>query len=100
VPWLGAYARPENPLFVPEIAGRPENAVEALYALGHHDAIGFSPFAIDSIGASAAAPLAEGYLALAGLAPPVLARHGPGRPEGVLLPGDPAPARPPLRAHR
>ncbi|WP_040598039.1 DUF5597 domain-containing protein [Sphingomonas elodea] len=54
--WAARYARPDNPLFVPEARGGPEGAANALYAFGSLRAIGFSPFGIDG----AAAPPAAG----------------------------------------
>ncbi len=46
--WCAAYDRPGNPLFVPEAAGGPQGAANVFYAVGHHNAFGFSPFAIDA----------------------------------------------------
>ena len=45
--WAGSYARPDNPLFIPEAQGSSAGAANALYAFGHLSAIGFSPFGID-----------------------------------------------------
>ena len=39
--------RPGNPLFIPEAMRSPEASVNGLYAIGEHDAIGFSPFGIE-----------------------------------------------------
>jgi Domain of unknown function (DUF5597) len=41
------YARPDNPLFVPEAQGGATGAANALYAFGRLSAIGFSAFGID-----------------------------------------------------
>ncbi len=43
---LDLYHRPDNPLFVPEIAGSPEYARYFFAVLGH-EGIGFSPFGLD-----------------------------------------------------
>lgn len=43
--WFASYALPDNPLFIPEIKATPANAAQAFYAVGHHHAIGLSPFA-------------------------------------------------------
>jgi beta-galactosidase GanA len=45
----------ENPLFIPEAAGDAQSAANVFYAIGNHRAIGFSPFAIDSMDASTTA---------------------------------------------
>lgn len=43
------YHRPDNPLFVPEARLAPYAPANAVYALGRHDALGFSPFGIETI---------------------------------------------------
>ena len=48
--WAGRYARPGNPLFIPETQGGAIAASNALYAFGQLSAIGFSPFDIDDQG--------------------------------------------------
>jgi beta-galactosidase GanA len=48
--WAGRYARPGNPLFIPETQGGAAGAANALYAFGQLAAIGFSPFGIDEEG--------------------------------------------------
>ena len=45
--WLSKYHLPNNPLFVPEIRLEDKDAVYALYAFGHHGAMGFCPFSIE-----------------------------------------------------
>jgi len=59
--WARRYRRAGNPLFVPEAMRSPEASVNGLYAFGAHDAIGFSPFGIESIGEPAAKHLAASY---------------------------------------
>ncbi|HTU11373.1 MAG TPA: DUF5597 domain-containing protein [Allosphingosinicella sp.] len=51
VQWVDLYAAASRPLFIPEAnrAGQAEAGANALYALGRHDALGFSPFSIDSV---------------------------------------------------
>jgi len=85
--WCRRYARPGNPLFVPEAQRGGDAAVNALYAVAQHDAIGFSPFAIESIAGQAASWLTDCYRLLAGLAPTVLAHQGTGRLVGLLPEG-------------
>ena len=48
--WAGRYARPDNPLFIPEAQGGSAGTANALYAFGHLSAIGFSPFGVDDLG--------------------------------------------------
>lgn len=45
--WLDRYHLENNPLFIPEIRLEDKDAMYALYAFGHHDAMGFSPFSIE-----------------------------------------------------
>ena len=45
--WLEKYHLPNNPLFVPEIRLEDKDAIYALYAFGHHGAMGFCPFSIE-----------------------------------------------------
>ena len=81
---VGKYVRPKNPLFIPEAnrAGQVEAAANAFFAIGRHDAIGFSPFSIDSISEKDGERLAQGYAVLRELAPTILANQGNGRMHG------------------
>jgi Domain of unknown function (DUF5597)/Glycosyl hydrolases family 35 len=45
--WAGWYARPGNPLFIPEAQGGAAGAANVLYAFGRLSAIGFSAFGVD-----------------------------------------------------
>jgi len=45
--WTAKYHLHNNPLFIPEIRLEDQDGVRALYAFGHHDAIGFCPFSIE-----------------------------------------------------
>ena len=45
--WLDRYHLTNNPLFVPEIRLEDKDAMYALYAFGHHGAMGFCPFSIE-----------------------------------------------------
>jgi len=78
------YARPNNPLFIPEgsDAGKPEVAANAFYAIGELGALGFGPFSIESIDEREPNPLAEAYEVLRQLAPFILANEGQGRIAG------------------
>ncbi len=85
--WCRRYARAGNPLFIPEALRSSEAPVNAFYAVAQHDAIGFSPFAIESAAGPAAASLADGYAVLSGLAPAILAHQGRGTMAGLLPEG-------------
>ena len=75
------YQRPDNPLFIPEAnrADRSEVAANAFYAFGKLDAIGFGPFAIESVDSAQPNPLAEGYRVIQQLTPAILAAQGSGK---------------------
>jgi beta-galactosidase GanA len=85
--WADKYARAGNPLFVPEARGDPEAAVWALYAFGQHDAIGFGPFAIESIAEPAQGLLAASYDLTRQLTPLIVAQEGRGTMAGLLPAG-------------
>jgi len=85
--WARRYRRSGNPLFVPEALRSAEASVNGLYAFGAHDAIGFSPFGIESIAEPAAKHLAASYGLVAQLEPLILARQGRGTMAGLLSEG-------------
>lgn len=84
--WVGRYASTGGPLFVPEARHSPQSPVDALYAVGAHGAIGYSPFAIESADSANAAQLGRGYDLLAQLAPVIVAHQGRGTIAGVMPP--------------
>ncbi|MCQ2250587.1 MAG: DUF5597 domain-containing protein [Bacteroidales bacterium] len=45
--WTAKYHLRNNPLFIPEIRLEDQDGMRALYAFGHHDAMGFCPFSIE-----------------------------------------------------
>jgi beta-galactosidase GanA len=85
--WCRLYTRSGNPLFVPEALRTPDASVRVLYAVGQHDALGFAPFAIESIPEPAASRLAESYDLLGRLAPVLDEQRGSGSMAGLLPPG-------------
>jgi Domain of unknown function (DUF5597)/Beta-galactosidase len=85
--WLRRYRLSGNPVFVPEALRSPEASVNGLYAFGAHDAIGFSPFGIESIGEAAGKHLAASYGLVAQLEPLILERQGQGVMAGLLSEG-------------
>jgi hypothetical protein len=99
--WAGWYARPGNPLFIPEAQGGSNGAANALYAYGHLAAIGFSAFGIDDQDNAPldlagitnppehpdGASLGDAYSVLAKLAPLILEKQGAGGVDAALIEG-------------
>ncbi len=82
--WAQLYARSGNPLFIPEAMRSPEAAVNALYAFGALNAMGFSPFAIESNTEPAAGFLAASFDLVRQLAPLLAEKQGRGLTAGFL----------------
>jgi hypothetical protein len=74
-----SYTRSGNPLFIPESSAGPDRA---FYAIGQHEALGFCPFAIDSLPPDHA--LKDSYQLLAELMPAIIENQGAGRMLGLL----------------
>lgn len=110
--WFSKYHLPNNPLFVPEIRLEDKDAMYALYAFGHHGAMGFCPFSIEdyplysnakgsdmsnmdlsqddqlnafSTGGSDLSPLVASYQLLRQAEPLILERQGSNNMDAVLL---------------
>ncbi len=110
--WVAKYHLPNNPLFIPEIRLEDKDAMYALYAFGHHSAMGFCPFSIedyplyinnvgndmsgmdlsqdDQLNAFSAkqeklSPIAACYRMLRQAEPLIIKRQGTKDMEGVLL---------------
>jgi beta-galactosidase GanA len=81
--WTAKYTRSGNPLFVPEAALGGQASVNALFAFGARDAIGFSPFAIEGANPDST-PLTRSYALLEQIAPVILAHQGRGTMAGVM----------------
>ena len=83
--WNDLYVRQNNPLFVPE--HRFDNTVgsKALFAIGHYEAIGFSPFSIEN---EVNAELQGAYNLLEQLQPLIAKNLGQNKIDGVLLERD------------
>ena len=84
VEWTDSYARSGNPLFIPEVRLDARTPFEAIFAIGAHDAIGFSPFAIESATDSNAARLGAAYEILRALSPLILREQGQGKVFGAI----------------
>ncbi len=85
VEWTRRYTRSGNPLFVPEALRSVDAATNSLYAFGEHDAIGFSPFGIESVGEPATGMLAASNDLVAQLAGLIAQHQGRGTMAGLLL---------------
>ncbi len=79
------YTRKNNPLFIPEIRFEPSDAAKVFYAIGHYQAIGFSPFSIESTEHPEDEPIGNAYSILSQLSPEILKYSGTGKMDGVLL---------------
>lgn len=82
--WIRRFHRNGNPLFVPEIQFDQYVGVNALYAAGQHDSIGFSPFSIENGDADENAVLRDAYDLLKQLEPLLVENQGKGKTIGVL----------------
>ena len=83
--WCRKYTQRGNPLFIPEMRRDEVGARNVFYAIGQHDAIGVSPFAVDSLEQPAQAPLGKSYAVLQQLTALILEHHGQGELAGFLL---------------
>jgi beta-galactosidase GanA len=84
VEWCQKYHRSGNPLFIPEAVRESRSAANIFYAVGAHDAIGLSPFAIDYVNDAQGQSLRQSYELLDQLAPLILAHQGRGTMVGVV----------------
>jgi hypothetical protein len=82
--WSGKYDRPGNLVFIPE-ASNAQSPANAFYVMAEHHAMGYSPFAIESLDKSACDKLAQAYKLLQELEPLILQYQGTGNVRGVLL---------------
>ena len=82
--WTDRYTRSDNPLFIPEASLGARSATNAFYAFGTHDAIGFSPFSIESAPNPGENRIGKSFALLSELAPTILAHQGKGEMAGVI----------------
>jgi hypothetical protein len=83
--WCWKYQQTGNPLFIPEAKREPEAAMRAFYAIGAHDGIGFSPFAIEQANDAKNEPIGKAYGILSQLAPLILENQGKNQVTGFTL---------------
>jgi hypothetical protein len=82
--WLGKYDRAGNAVFVPEV-DRHQGITNAFYAIARHNAMGYSPFSIESAEHPEDHQIASGYDVLSQLTPMILEHQGKGSMAGFLL---------------
>jgi hypothetical protein len=85
-----AYARPDNPLFIPETGGNLSNALILFEAVARYGAVGYGVFGIESLlhpdGSLRphAQPLVESFHILQAMLPLVTQFHGTGKLQAVI----------------
>ncbi len=82
--WSTLYNRPGNPLFVPEVSNA-QSMANAFYAMGQLNAMGYSPFSIESLEHPENNEVSRAYDVLRQLTPLIIAGQGNGTIAGVLL---------------
>jgi beta-galactosidase GanA len=85
--WALRYQQLGNPVFIPEAAPNPVSAVNAFWAVSQLDAIGFSPFAIESVEEPVNKLLTGSYDVLKQLGPLILEHQGKREMFGFLPEG-------------
>jgi hypothetical protein len=83
--WCRQYTRRGNGLFIPEMRRGADGACDIFSAIGRYNALGTSPFGIDSIETLDDAPIRASYALLRQLAPLILAHQGQGTIAGFAL---------------
>lgn len=83
--WNDLFTRQGDPLFIPEHRFDETAPFKGLYAIGHYEAIGFSPFSIESVTDAKKEPLGKIYDLVQQLTPVIEANKGQGKIDGVLL---------------
>lgn len=83
--WCDLYTRQADPLFIPEHAFDNSVAAKALYTIANYEAIGFSPFSIESSEKPADEPLGKMYQLIKELTPLITQNQGQNKIKGVLL---------------
>src|SRR5690606_1167710 len=87
------YTRNNNPLFIPESRAGEQGAGQLFYAIGRHNAIGYSPFGIEEIfSRDENEPVSKAYKILQGFAPLVLDAQTNGKITSILLDPEKNPA--------
>jgi len=82
--WCERFDRSGNPIFIPE-AGNNQSVANAYYAFARHNAMGYSPFSVESLADQDNNEVAKGYEVLQQLEPLIVEHQGKGTMNGVLL---------------
>ena len=85
--WVRRFDRSGNPIFIPEAMPGPIDSVNGMYAIGQHNAIGYSPFSIDSLDEQTTDDLTASYDLLKQLSTLILERQGKDSIAGLLPEG-------------
>jgi beta-galactosidase GanA len=85
--WVRRFDVSGNPMFIPEAMPGPIDSVNGMYAIGQHNAIGFSPFSIDSLDKQTTENLTASYDLLKQLSALILEHQGKGSIAGLLPEG-------------
>lgn len=88
VDWTAQYHTADNPLFIPEIRQGRENAAQAFYVIGEHDALGISPFSIENGNDSPDYPTVRAYGLLSKMMPLIGRHQGRGTMKGLYFDAD------------
>jgi beta-galactosidase GanA len=83
--WNDLYTREDNPLFIPEIQFDQTVSAKAFYAIGHYQALGFSPFSIESTDHPEQESIGKSYKVLSQLTPVITALQGKSTIDGSWL---------------
>ena len=86
--WTARYDLHNNPLFIPEIRHTQNNGVRAFYVFGEHNALGFSPFAVEDGSDDKGSPFVEGYAKLREMMPLITKWQGKDAMWGLLFDQD------------
>lgn len=84
VEWSTKYDGRDNPLFIPEV-GNNQSLANAFYAFAQLNAMGYSPFSIESLDHPEDNQVSRAYDVLSQLTPLILSSQGKGTMAGVIL---------------
>ena len=88
VDWVSQYHTPDNPLFIPEIRQGRDNAAQAFYVIGEHDALGISPFSIENGSDAPDYPTVRAYALLSEMMPLIGKYQGTEAMNGLYFDAD------------
>jgi len=83
--WNDLYTQQGDALLIPEIRFTPEVGAKALFAFGHYNTLGFSPFSIESTATAKAENLTHSYNIIHQLQPLITQHQGSDAIAGVWL---------------